>query len=100
MSNFDDEFDSRWYSFPNRTLCQCLEEMRSILKAIPEEIRVKRTLHTLVEEVQVYANRMEAALEDQRDIRDGQEKKKKLKIEIKELQRELKFLNKVIDEDE
>lgn len=72
---------SNWYSYPNRTLCSVLEEMRQALKN-----KHLRHLPGLIEEAQTYANRMEAALEDWRDVRIYTERKGKLKKKIKDLE--------------
>lgn len=79
-----------WFCYPNRTLCDTLEEMRQIMKLSDENT----TLRTLVEEAQTYANRMECAMSDWKDVREAHAKKKELKEEIAELKKELKDLEK------
>lgn len=66
----------------NRTLCEVLEEMRTIVKILNFSYMLG-----LIEEVQTLANRMEAALWDQKDLEHLRAEKKKLKEEIKELQK-------------
>ena len=84
-----------------RFLCSVLDEMREILKH-PISDDTKVTLQSLVEESQVYANRMESALETYQAMIAPErwerlkEKKRELKKEIKEL--ELKKTEKVIED--
>lgn len=80
-----------WFTHPNRLLCYTLEDMRKLLAHINH--RSVPTLKGLVEECQVHANRMEAALEDWSDIRSGHEKKQEIKDEIKKLKAEKKKLD-------
>ena len=68
---------------PNRTICSILEEMRKAY-----ESRNFSYIIGLIEEVQSAANRMEAALWDQHDIKRLETKKKDLKEEIKKLREE------------
>jgi len=68
---------------PNRTLCAVLDEMRECYKT-----RNFSYLGGLIEEAQTLANRMEAALWDQKDFERTQKKHRKLKKEIKEMQDE------------
>ena len=88
-------------SFPNRTFCDTLEEQRKILDSVMKleihdpaetmcysrlgDTSVFIMLRSLVEECQVYGNRMEAALSDKADIKWLHKEKKKLEDEIKEL---------------
>jgi hypothetical protein len=69
---------------PNRYICSVLEEMRTCIETLNFSI-----LLSLIEEVQVMANRMEAKLYDMRDhedlLNDIKDKKKELKILVKEL---------------
>ncbi len=74
-----------FYAYPNRLMCDCLEECRKLLKANnPNSIH--RCMPGLIEEIQTYGNRMEAALSDQSDIKRAHEEIKKLKKEIKTLE--------------
>lgn len=70
----------RW-SYPNRTLCSVIEELRKLY-----ETRNFSSMLGHLEEIQALANRMEAALEDQRDIVKLREERSKLKKEVKELE--------------
>lgn len=83
-----------WFSYPNRTLCAVLEEMRAYLKALDatEHKRLVGYLRPCVEEIQTYANRMESAMEDQDDIRKMHKKRSDLNKEIKVLKALLKDL--------
>jgi hypothetical protein len=67
-------------SFPNRTVCDVLTEMRKC-----HETRNFTGLIGLIEEVQSLVNRMEAGLNDKNDVIDWTKKRKKLKEEIKKL---------------
>lgn len=88
-----------WYTYPNRTLCDTLEEMRNVVKHVDH--RSMPLVSGLIDELQTYANRMEAALEDWSDVRKANEHKQELKDEIKELQLEKKKAqNKVHDMEE
>lgn len=79
--------DDYFYSFPNRTLCDVLSEMRKC-----DKTRNYAYLLSLIEECQHYANRMEAALGDKKDIREWSDMRSKLKEEIKELRNERRQL--------
>jgi predicted RNase H-like nuclease (RuvC/YqgF family) len=67
----------------NRTLCDALNEMRACY-----ETRNFASLLGLIEEAQSMGNRMEAALGDQKDLREMNEEWHRLKKEIKELRKE------------
>ena len=69
-----------FYSYPNRTLCDVLSELRKC-----HETRNYAMMPSLVEEVQTLANRMESALADKEDVRTWSEKRSKLKEEIRKL---------------
>ena len=71
-------FDRQY--FLNRTICEVLDEMRKC-----DTIKNYAPLLSLIEEAQIMANRMEAKLEDAKDLEYMYEEKKKLKKEIKEL---------------
>lgn len=68
----------------NRTLCDTLEEMRKCHKTANFSY-----LPGLIEEAQTMANRMEAALWDQKSFLYEQERYKKLKKKNKELEKKL-----------
>lgn len=65
----------------NRTICQILEEMRSLYRS-----RNFSGLEGLIEEAQSMANRMESKLYTIKDIDRAEEAMKRLKKEIKELE--------------
>lgn len=76
-------------SYPHRTICGVLEEIRKL-----DSTRNYSPLPGLIEELQSLANRMEASLDNQKDyfrVRDAFKKKKKklLKLEkqIKQLEK-------------
>ena len=70
---------------PNRTVCSVLNEMRKCCKTSNFSY-----LLGLIEEVQSMANRMEAALWDQNEIKD-------LRKEIKKLDKRKKILEDEVD---
>jgi len=72
--------NNREVLIPNRTLCDTLEAMRKC-----HETRNYSYLLGLIEEAQNLANRMEAALWDQKDFKRAEKRYKKLKKEIEEL---------------
>lgn len=67
----------------NRTLCDTLEEMRTC-----NVTKNYSYLEGLIEEAQVMGNRMEAKLNDMRDIEDFHAQISKLRKEIKALEKE------------
>ncbi len=72
-----------FYSYPNRTLCDVLAEMRKCY-----ETHNYSSLMALVEEAQSMGNRMEAGLGDKRDIQRWTEERAELKEELKKLHEE------------
>lgn len=68
------------YTYPNRTLCDVLSDMRKAY-----EVRNFSGLLAMIEEIQYLGNRMEAALGDIRDLREFSRKRAELKEEIKKL---------------
>ena len=69
------------YNYPNRYLCNILEDLRSAHKA-----RNYSYLEGLIEELQWAGNRMEAAIGDMKDIDKWREERSKLKEEINKLE--------------
>ena len=78
---------------PNRTICDVLEAMRKC-----NETRNYSYLTGLIEEAQNYANRMEAALWDQKDIGYLRDEISALKKEKKELEAKVKELKEQVGE--
>lgn len=74
-------------SWPNRTLCDVLTEMRTC-----HETRNYSYLPGLIEELQSTGNRMEAKLSDFKDIKESHEKKVKIEKEVEEVKKKLKEL--------
>jgi len=74
---------------PNRTICAVFEEMRKC-----DKTRNYSYLIGLIEEAQSLANRMEAALWDQGDVKRARETLRELKKEIKDLREEKEILKK------
>ena len=66
----------------NRTLCAVLEEMRKL-----DDTKNYSILKSLIEEAQVMANRMEAALYDVKDIKKLYEDRKALRDQVKKLEK-------------
>jgi hypothetical protein len=77
----------RYYSYPNRSMCSILEDVRSCIKTLNFSY-----LTGLVEELQWAGNRMEASLSDQRDIFEMKEERSQLKKELEELRKQKKDL--------
>lgn len=73
--------------YTNRTICDCLNEMRELTKTLNFS-----PILGLVEEIQTMANRMEARLDENKQIEGGYKVKKQLKEEIKLLEIKLKNL--------
>lgn len=71
-------------SYPNRTLCDVLREMRECYKTMNFG-----AIMGLIEEAQIMGNRMEAGLEDKNDIKHMDKKKSKMKKELRELEIEI-----------
>ncbi len=63
-------------NYPNRTICAVLDDIRAL-----DKTKNYSALLSLVEEMQMMANRMEAALWDQKDILQLREEISKLKKE-------------------
>ena len=72
---------NNFYPYLHRTLCDILEEMRKCY-----DTRNFSHILGLIEEAQSMANRMEASLDDKRDIKEWTKLRDKLKKEIRELE--------------
>jgi len=77
----------------NRYLCDILEEMRTTTKTLNFGM-----ILGLIEEVQTAGNRMEAALEDNRDAGDLRDEIHNLKRERMKLKKEIEKLEDIRDE--
>jgi hypothetical protein len=77
------------FAWPNRTLCSVLDGMRDAVKTLNFSF-----IPGAIEEAQFLANRMEAALGDQKDIMALKELRSKLRHEVRELEIEVKNLRK------
>lgn len=71
--------------FPRRTYCDVLQEMRVLLDNISlyNYKRSASVIKMLVEECQIYGNRMEAGLGYQKDLNKLHEKRSALAKELK-----------------
>lgn len=76
--------------YPNRTLCDVLKEMRACYKT-----RNFCPLLGLIEEAQSMGNRMEAGLEDLRDLKDIRKTIKEKREELIKLKNELKLTEQI-----
>lgn len=83
----DEYEDLKFYSFPNRTVCSILADMRKAY-----ETRNFSYLLAMIEEVQYHANRMEAAIGDMKDIERFTKTRSEIKSDIKKLIAEKKAL--------
>ena len=72
---------NRYFGGPPRYICTVLEEMRTC-----NETRNYSILLSLIEEAQTLSNRMEAALDSQKTIKEMEEYRRTLKKEIRELE--------------
>ena len=99
--------DDRSY-WVNRSLCDVLEEQRTILKKLrafelynPSEDKIPHYayLELLIEEAQSMGNRMEAGLQDKKDLGKMNSEWHELKTQIKDLRRERDKLLKEADID-
>ena len=81
------EMPSLSYIGPQRYICTALEEMRSCIKNLNFS-----PMSSLIDEVQILANRMESALECNGDISKLYEDIHKLKDARKKLKKEVKDL--------
>ena len=70
-------------SDPNRYLCDILTDMRTALDKLRIDI-----IPGLIEEAQIYGNRMEAKLDDQYDMKRLLEEKSILNQEVQKLRNE------------
>lgn len=75
------------YYGTNRYVCSVLDEIRACHKTHNYSI-----IPSLVEEVQVMVNRMEAAIADASDIKSLKEERSKLKKEVRALEDKVKEL--------
>ena len=74
----------------NRYMCQVLDELRDITKVSGLTKREQNLILSLVEEIQVMGNRMEAKLNDVKDLHDIHVVLSNKRKELKELQKEIK----------
>ena len=68
----------------NRYICEVLEEMRTCTKTLNFAI-----IPSLIEEVQIMANRMEMALSDMKDLESLKDNIHEKKEELKELEKKI-----------
>ena len=80
-------------SWPNRTACDVLEEMRKCHKTTNFSY-----MPGLIEEMQSIANRMEAGLTDLSEINSSHERKKEAEEETEKVVKKLKKLKEQIEE--
>jgi len=73
--------------YPNRTMCEALEEMRQCYKS-----RNFAYLLGLIEEIQSMGNQMEAAIQDISDIESLKEERDRLHKEKNKLTQEIKHM--------
>lgn len=82
-------------SDPNRYLCDILRDMRKAIKVLRIDM-----LSGLIEEAQIYGNRMEAKLDDQYDMRRLLEDKSVLNEEVRALRKKKEALEKELESKE
>lgn len=71
--------------WPNRTICSILEDMRKM-----HDTHNYSQLQACIEELQYAANRMEAALEDNKEINRIRETLADMKLKYKKMKKKLK----------
>lgn len=74
-------------SYPNRTRCDVLEDMRKCYNTYNFA-----GIFWLIEELQSIGNKMESGLQDKGNVVDWGDRRRELKVEIKELERKKKDL--------
>lgn len=91
--------DRNW---PHRTYCDVCAEIRKLIEtATPETYQsTLSTISSLVEELQVYGNRMEAGLDYGRDIAKLHEDRKKLIQKVRRLNLRVKNLDEKVSEED
>lgn len=89
----DEEDEDRFYLhlYPNRTLCDVLADARAMIKQVASE-QQQRALFSLIEEMQIMGNRMEAGLSDKKDLFRLSEMKTKMREEFRKDRAKLKKL--------
>lgn len=83
-SSVSKEFEYGWFG-NNRHVCDVLSDMRKCLESLNFS-----PMKGLIEEAQVMANRMEAALQDQKSLIDINEKYAEMRRDYKALKRKHK----------
>jgi len=90
QKRIDDELPEQRYIYPGRLLCTILDEMRELLKTLNFA-----PMLSLIEEVQVVANRMESAIDMNKsiialhnEIHELKQIRKKLREECEQLIKE------------
>jgi len=78
---------------PNRYLCDVFKDMRAAL----EKLRIDM-IPGLIEEAQIFGNRMEARLDDQYDLKRLLEDKSKLNHELNKLRAERQALEEELED--
>lgn len=79
-----------YYSYPNRTYCDILKEMRECYKTCNFG-----AMPGLIEELQIIGNRMEARLDAQRDYFQIRDDMREAREELTNLKNELKLTKKI-----
>jgi len=85
---------------PNRFVCSVLEELREANKKLNHfTLHIsKKHMASLIEEAQTAVNRMEAGLNDIRDVEELKDKRRELSQECTRLHAEIEILEKKRDE--
>ena len=78
---------------PNRYLCDIFKDMRTSV----EKLRIDM-IPGLIEEAQIYGNRMEAKLDDQYDMKRLLDEKSTLKHEVQKLRDKKQELERELEE--
>jgi hypothetical protein len=94
LEEFMEDFN---ISVKNRVICSCLQEIRDYLNTFDNQKLTdnrKSVIMSLVEEIQIYGNRMEAAIYDYKDVLREFTTLTKLRAEIRKQEAKLRKLKK------
>lgn len=83
----------RYYSYPSRTICDILADMRKCYSTYQFG-----SIAGLIEELQARANRMEAALDDQKEFHEIMDKRAEAKDYLRKLEKQIEEAEKKVEE--
>lgn len=80
-------------TYPNRVLCDVIKEARKCCETLNFSY-----LPGLLEEAQTMGNRLEAALEDAKDLKDAKKQIKEAREELTDIEAQIKAQEKLLEE--